>query len=93
MDQWTYLALLAGALTSTGYLPQIIKGLRTKRMSDVSLLMPAVLGLGMFLWLIYGLAREDVAIIAANLVGCALTFALVLLKIRFDRASHVPSNG
>jgi len=84
MDQWTYLALVAGALTSTGYVPQIIKGLRTKRMSDVSLLMPAILGLGMFLWLLYGLVREDVAIIAANLVGCALTLTLVLLKMRYD---------
>jgi MtN3 and saliva related transmembrane protein len=84
MDQWTYLALVAGALTSTGYVPQIIKGLRTKRMSDVSLLMPAILGMGMLLWLLYGLAREDVAIIAANVVGCALTLTLVLLKIRYD---------
>lgn len=84
MDQWTYLALMAGALTSTGYVPQIVKGLRTKKMSDVSLLMPVILGLGMFLWLLYGFAREDVAIIAANLVGCALTLTLVLLKIRYD---------
>ena len=84
MDQWTYLALVAGALTSTGYVPQIIKGLRTKRMSDVSLLMPAILGMGMLLWLLYGLAREDVAIIAANVVGCALTLTLVLLKSRYD---------
>jgi len=81
MDGWTYLAFLAGALTSTGYLPQIIKGLRTKRMDDVSLLMPAVLGLGMFLWLIYGLVREDPAIVLANVVGSCLTAMLVAMKL------------
>jgi uncharacterized protein with PQ loop repeat len=43
-DEWTYLAFLAGALTSTGYLPQTAKGLKTGRSEGVSLLMPVVLG-------------------------------------------------
>ena len=85
MDEWTYFAFVAGALTSTGYLPQIVKGFRTKKMEDVSLLMPAVLGFGMFLWLIYGLAREDPAIIVANIVGSSLTALLVTMKIIYDR--------
>jgi len=87
MDVWTYLAFVAGALTSTGYLPQIIKGLRTKKMRDVSLPMPAVLGVGMFLWLIYGIARDDSAIIVANLVGTSLTATLVSMKIHYDRSA------
>lgn len=87
MDEWTYLAFFAGALTSTGYLPQIIKGIRTKKLEDVSLLMPAVLGIGMLLWLVYGLAREDPAIVAANVVGSSLTAILVLMKVRYDASS------
>jgi len=85
MDEWTYFAFAAGALTSTGYLPQIVKGFRTKKMEDVSLLMPAVLGFGMFLWLMYGLVREDPAIIVANIVGSSLTALLVTMKIIYDR--------
>jgi len=84
MDSWTLLAFVAGALTSTGYLPQIVKGLRTKKLADVSLLMPAVLGSGMFMWFIYGLAREDIAIIAANVAGTSLTAVLIALKLRYD---------
>jgi MtN3 and saliva related transmembrane protein len=87
-DVWTYLGFLAGALTSTGYLPQIVKGLRTKKMKDVSLLMPAILGVGMFLWLIYGLAREDIVIVVANIVGSSLTALLVAMKLRYDRAAN-----
>ncbi len=68
-------------MTSTGYLPQIVKGYTTRKMEDVSLLMPAVLGFGMFLWLIYGLAREDPAIIVANVVGASLTAVLVAMKL------------
>jgi len=85
MDSWTYLAFVAGAMTSTGYIPQIVKGFRTRKLDDVSLVMPAILGFGMFLWLIYGLARTDYAIIVANIVGAALTTALVVMKIRFGR--------
>lgn len=90
MDSWTLLAFVAGALTSTGYLPQIVKGLKTKRLADVSLLMPAVLGLGMFLWFVYGLAREDIAIIAANVVGTSLTAVLIGLKLRYDGLRETP---
>jgi len=92
MDEWTYLAFVAGALTSTGYLPQILKGLRTKKMRDVSLLMPAVLGFGMFLWLIYGLVRDDPAIIVANIVGSSLTALLVIMKMTYDRRSAAPAS-
>lgn len=88
MDAWSYLGFLAGALTSTGYLPQIIKGYRTGKMEDVSLLMPAVLGVGMFLWLIYGLAREDAAIVAANTVGSSLTAVLVAMKLRYEQKKN-----
>ena len=89
MDAWTYLGFVAGALTSTGYLPQIVKGLRTRRLQDVSILMPAVLGIGMLLWLIYGIAREDAAIIVANLVGASLTAALVAMKVTYDRKASI----
>lgn len=86
-DVWTYLGFLAGALTSTGYLPQIVKGFRTKKMRDVSLLMPAILGVGMLLWLVYGLAREDIVIVVANVVGSSLTAILVAMKMKYDRGS------
>ncbi len=60
-------------------------------MADVSFLMPAVLGLGMLLWLVYGFVREDLAIIVANAVGSTLTAVLVMMKLRYDRNSDVPS--
>jgi len=85
MDAWTYIGFVAGALTSTGYLPQLFKGYRTKRLEDVSLLMPLVLCIGMALWLVYGLAKQDLAIIAANVLGVTLTALLVLMKMHYGR--------
>ena len=87
MDTWTVLGLLAGTLTSSGFIPHIVKGFRTKRMQDVSLLMPSILAIGMGLWLIYGIAREDLAIIAANLAGCSFAGTIVAMKLMYDRKS------
>lgn len=84
---------MAGALTSMGYVPQIVKGYRTRKMADVSLLMPAVLGIGMSLWLVYGLAREDLAIIVANIVGCTFTATIVAMKVHYDRLPRVESEA
>ena len=77
---WTLLGVVAGALTSSGYLPQIVKGFRTKRMDDVSVLMPGILGVGMLLWLAYGIHKEDVPIILANIAGSTFAFTIVAQK-------------
>jgi uncharacterized protein with PQ loop repeat len=38
----------------------------------------------MVLWLIYGLVREDPAIVLANVVGSSLTAVLVVMKLVYD---------
>lgn len=84
---WVYVGLVAGALTSTSFLPQIVKGWRTKRLADVSPTMLAIMALGLSLWLAYGLARGDTAIIAANAVGLCSTLSLSALWWRYGRAA------
>jgi MtN3 and saliva related transmembrane protein len=80
MDMWTLLGVSAGVLTSSGYIPQIVKGFRTRSMDDVSALMPGVLGVGMLLWLAYGIHEEDLPIILANIAGSAFAFTIVVQK-------------
>lgn len=75
-----WLGLFAGAITSIGFLPQIIKGYRTKKMDDVSYYMPLVLAIGMCLWLTYGFFQADLAIIAANVFGIGCNITLVFMK-------------
>jgi len=83
MDDWMLLGLVAGMLTTIGFVPQLIRGYRTKRMGDVSLAMPIVLSIGMFLWLLYGLMKNDAPIIIWNAIALMLNLAIVLLKIRY----------
>jgi MtN3 and saliva related transmembrane protein len=74
------LGLIAGAVTSVGYIPQLVKGYRTKKLEDVSYLMPAILAVGMTLWLIYGVLLESIAIMVANVFGVGFSVALIIMK-------------
>ena len=74
------LGLIAGAVTSLGFIPQLIKGYRTKKLEDISYLMPIVLAMGMTLWLIYGLFVPALAVIIANAFGIFCCLTLVYMK-------------
>ena len=54
MDFVMTLGLVAGAVTSMGFIPQLIRGYRTKELDDVSYFMPSILAIGMSLWFLYG---------------------------------------
>ena len=43
-----FFGLVAGAITSLGFIPQLVRGYRTKKLEDVSYYMPIVLAFGMF---------------------------------------------
>lgn len=72
--------LVAGTVTSIGFIPQIVRGYKTKKLDDVSYFMPTILAVGMTLWFIYGVFSNSIAIMAANAfgVGCCLT--LIIMK-------------
>lgn len=77
---WIILGLLAGAITSMGFVPQLVKGYRTRKLEDISYYMPLVLVVGMLLWLIYGVIQGDLAIIIANAVGVSCNMLLLTMK-------------
>ncbi len=79
------LGLMAGLMTTVGFVPQIIKSLRERKMGEVSLLMPTLLSVGMFLWLLYGLLTDDLPIVIWNAIALALNLCLVGLKLHFGR--------
>ncbi|MCX6665674.1 MAG: SemiSWEET transporter [Euryarchaeota archaeon] len=85
-DFITLIGFAAGTITSIGFIPQLIRGHRTKKLDDVSYFMPVVLAVGMTLWLIYGLLRQDLAIIIANGFGISCNLSLLFLKIRYSHA-------
>lgn len=76
--------LLAGAITSMGFIPQLIKGYRTKKLEDISYYMPAVLAVGMTLWFIYGFLLAALAIMIANAFGIFCCLTLIIMKKKYS---------
>lgn len=71
------------AVSST--VPQIIKGIKTRKMDDVSVWLIMALIVGLSLWVIYGIAKSDIVIAGGNSVGVSLNVILLLLKIKYSR--------
>lgn len=83
MVEWVILGLIAGALTTSGYIPQIVKGYRTKKMHDVSILMVSILCVGMSLWIVYGYLVSDLALLVSNIVGTTFLSVLIAMKLHY----------
>lgn len=83
MSWITTLGFAAGTLTTVSFLPQVHKAWRSRRCDDLSLGMLLTFGLGVVLWLIYGLWLHAAPIIVANAVTLALILVLVAFKFRF----------
>jgi MtN3 and saliva related transmembrane protein len=78
----TIVGYIAAALTTFSSLPQVIKIFRTKKTSDISLVMYIMVFIGVLLWLVYGLLITDYPIIFANLVSLFLLGTVLVMKIR-----------
>ena len=85
------IGLLAAALTSLSYLPQVRKAFPRGATKDLSFKTLTVLAAGLALWVVYGLLNGDSVIVIANVVGLSLVGVLLALKLR-DSASIRPSS-
>ncbi len=83
MDMTDGLGLLAGALTTASFVPQVTKIWRSKSAEDVSLKMFVAFCIGVGLWLTYGVIKKDWAIMLTNGVTLLLGLAILVMKIRY----------
>lgn len=84
---WELFGLAAGAITVSGFVPQIVKGYRTKHLKDLSYMMNVLLTTGFTMWLIYGMNKKDTAIIAANFVGIIFNITLMTMKFYYGKTA------
>ena len=76
------LGYLAAVLTTTAFLPQAIKTLRTRDTSGLSLGMYLLFVAGVLAWLGYGVAIGSKPIIIANAVTALLAGSVLIMKLR-----------
>jgi MtN3 and saliva related transmembrane protein len=79
------IGILATIFAVSSTVPQIIKGIKTKKMDDVSVWLIMALIMGLSLWVVYGVAKNDIVIAGGNSVGVSLNGILLLLKIKYSR--------
>ena len=79
------IGILAGILILSGWVPQIAKGYRTKKLTDVSSYLMILIFVGATLWLIYGMALDDVYIIGVNVAAMFLTMLLLTMKLKYEK--------
>jgi len=83
MDTITLLGLIAAAFTTLCLLPQLMKVYKTKSTKDISTSMFALYCGGVLLWFIYGIYRQDIAIMIANSLALIQGTVILLLKIKY----------
>jgi MtN3 and saliva related transmembrane protein len=84
----TALGLLAGALTTGCWLPQLVRSWRTRSTGDLSWLYLVLLGVGVALWSVYGVLRSDLAVILTNVSSLTLLLGLVAIKAMGERTGR-----
>ena len=83
MDWIIVMGYLAGACTTSAFLPQAIKIVKTKHTKDLSLGMYSILTTGLVLWIAYGLLHHDWPLVIANMVTLVLAGWIFILKLRY----------
>ena len=75
----------AAILTTSAFLPQLIKTLKTKKADDVSLTTLVMFIVGVLSWIIYGYKISSAPILVANLITLILNLLIMISKIYFSQ--------
>lgn len=82
MSTATLIGLISGALTTTSWLPQVIRAFRTRSTKDFAWSWFVMFGVGVSGWLIYGIVAASPPVIATNALTLTLVLGLGSLKLR-----------
>ncbi len=82
MDTTFWLGNLAAILTSLSFLPQAIQVIKTKDTKSISLPMYLMFVIGIALWLVYGLLKNDLPLILANIITLIFSSIILFYKIK-----------
>ena len=85
------IGIVAGILILSGWVPQIVSGYKTKRLNDVSSYLMILIFAGAALWLVYGIALDDVYIMGVNIAAMVLTMIVLSMKLKYEKATQTTS--
>lgn len=81
---WEVIGIIAAVCCTGGLIPQIIRGIRTKSLNDVSPWLLGLLLVGTTLWFLYGLHLGDKIIMGANVMSFLMAATILYLRTRYQ---------
>lgn len=78
------LGFTSAFLTTFSFLPQAIQVIKTRDTASLSLAMYSIFTVGVGFWLVYGLIKEDSAMIVANMITFILSSIILSIKVYND---------
>ena len=85
MDWTQIIGISAGVCTATSLLPQVVKTISEKKADNVSLFMLLILMSGIILWIVYGVRKNDLPIMATNSFSLLLNITMTFLRFKYKR--------
>lgn len=83
MDWTEVVGLIASALSSLTFMPQVYKAWKTKSVGDLSFTMIFIVFFSTIIWLVYGIGRNLLPVIICNGIICILSMVLIYFKMTF----------
>ena len=83
------LGLVAGAITTGSFVPQVVKVYQIRSAREISLVFTLLFILGDLLWLGYGIYIQQIPIIVWNILGAVLALGLLVGKLRYGQVKTV----
>ena len=79
------LGTVASVLVTVGWIPQIIRGYKTKSLSDISYYLMTLISAGSVLWIFYGIEINDKIIIGVNIAILIFNLTLFGMKVMYSK--------
>jgi Uncharacterized conserved protein len=79
------IGITAGIFSAISLVPQLTKLIKEKKPQDVSMLMFVTLLVGLALWIVYGIAKQDWPIICTNSFSLLVNTAIIILNTKYKQ--------
>jgi MtN3 and saliva related transmembrane protein len=78
------LGLVAGAITTGSFVPQVVRVYKIKSAREISLFFTILFLIGDLIWMAYGIYLQSLPIIMWNILGASLAAALMIAKLKYS---------
>lgn len=85
MNNLDILGLVASFFTTSSFVPQVWKTWKTRDVGGISLPTYLILTIGLGLWLIYGIYKNNLPLMVANALMVVLTGMITVMKMVFNK--------